>query len=195
MVVSLFLPVCFKYYLQYLIGTSVSQDILIRYLIFAIIYLFFILLRGLVLSLYTNFSSLSLYRKICRKLKRLNAHQILQFYQTGYQDFDFHSRVVDRNLVMDFEYGQSILIEIMVSFVIYCTGQPLYIAVAVPIIIGIVYVNGYYAKNARAIYLLKLRETKGVGRMIATAVDRYRSIADSLKADDFNAAFHKQNSI
>lgn len=58
---------------------------------------------------------------------------------------------------MDFEYGQSILIEIMVSFIVYCTGQPAYIAVAIPIIIGIVYINGYYAKNARAIYLLKLK--------------------------------------
>jgi hypothetical protein len=101
-VVSLFLPVCFKYYLQYLIGTSVTQDILLRYLTFGLIYIFFIFMRGLVLCLYTNFSSLSLYRKICRKLKRLNAHQILEFYQRGNMDFDFHSRVVDRNLVMDF---------------------------------------------------------------------------------------------
>ena len=74
---SLFLPVCFKYYLQYLIGTSVNSDILWRYLIFGLIYLVFVFNRGLVLSLYTNFSALSLYRKICRKLKRLNAHQIL----------------------------------------------------------------------------------------------------------------------
>ena len=59
--------------------------------------------------------------------------------------------------MMDFEYGQSILIEVIVSFVIYCTGQQLYIAVAVPVIVGIVYINGFYSKNARAIYLLKLK--------------------------------------
>jgi hypothetical protein len=109
-VISLFLPVCFKYYLQYLIGTSVTVDILWRYLIFGLIYILFIFNRGFVLSFYTNFSSLSLYRKICRKLKRLNAHQILEFYQKQNVHFDFHSRAVDRNLVMDFEYGQSILI-------------------------------------------------------------------------------------
>ena len=124
----------------------------------------------MVLCLYTNLSALSLYRKICRKLKRLNAHQILEFYQRQNIDFDFHSRIVERNLVMDFEYGQSILIEIIVSFVIYCTGQLLYIAAAIPIIFSIVYVNGFYAKNARAIYLLKMKECKGVSRMISTAV-------------------------
>ena len=161
---------CFKYYLQYLIGTSVNSDILWKYLIFGLIYILFILNRGIVLSLYTNLSALSLYRKICRKLKRLNAHQILEFYQRQNIDFDFHSRIVERNLVMDFEYGQSILIEVIVSFVIYCTGQPLYIAVAIPVIFINVYVNGFYAKNARAIYLLKMKESKGVSRMIITAV-------------------------
>ena len=156
-IVGLFLPVCFKYYLQYLIGTSVTVNIFWKYLIFGLIYIFFIFMRGFAIAFYTNFSSLSLYRKICRKLKRLNAHQILEFYEKPHTDFDFHSRIIDRNLVMDFEYGQSILIEIMVSFIVYCTGQPVYIAVAIPIIIGIVYINSFYAKNARAIYLLKLK--------------------------------------
>jgi hypothetical protein len=100
--------------------------------------------------------SLSLYRKICRKFKSLNAHQILDLYQRPTIDLDFHARLIDRNLVMDFEYGQSILIEIVVSFIVYCTGQVLYIAVAIPIIFFIVYINGYYARHARKIYLLKL---------------------------------------
>lgn len=58
---------------------------------------------------------------------------------------------------MDFEYGQSILIEIMLNFIVLCTGQPLYIAVAIPIIVGIVYSNANFARNAKKMYLLKLK--------------------------------------
>ena len=50
-VVSFFLPACFKYYLQFLIGTSVNSDILWRYLIFGLIYLIFVFNRGLPLSI------------------------------------------------------------------------------------------------------------------------------------------------
>jgi len=63
--------------MQYLIGQSVNTDIFIRYLIFGLIYILFVFLRGFCLSMYTNYASLSLYRKICRKYKRMNAHQIL----------------------------------------------------------------------------------------------------------------------
>jgi hypothetical protein len=94
----------------------------------------------------------------------------MEHFQNPKVDYDFHSRAIDRNLVMDFEYGQSILIEIIVSFIIYCTGQPVYIAVAIPVIAGIVFINGQYAKNARKIYLLKLKETKGVNLMVTSSV-------------------------
>jgi hypothetical protein len=104
------LPPCFKYYLQYLIGLSLSSNIFRTYLIIGVIYIVFIFLRGFCLSYYTNMASLSLYRKICRKFKSLNAHQILEIYQKPTVDLDFHARIIDRNLVMDFEYGQSILI-------------------------------------------------------------------------------------
>lgn len=157
MVLGLFTPVCFKYYLQYLIGTSSTTDIFSNYLIFGLIYIFFIFMRGFVIAFYTNFSSLFLYQKICSKLKIFNAHQILEFYEKPHVDFDFHSRIIDRNLVMDFEYGQSVIIESIVSFIVCCTSQPAYIAVAIPVIISVVYINGYFTKNARAIYLLKLK--------------------------------------
>jgi hypothetical protein len=83
----------------------------------------------------------------------------------------------------------------MVSFVIYCTGQPLYITVAIPIIIGIVYVNAQYGKHAKMINLLKIKETKGINSLISTAVDRYQSISQALKADSFNADVHRHNSV
>lgn len=145
--------------------------------------------------MYTNKASLSLYRKICRKYKRLNAHQILEIYQKPSIDFAYHSRIIDRNLVMDFEYGQSILIEIVVSFIVYCTGQPIYIAVAIPIIVFIVFVNGNYAKHARKMYLLRLKETKGIHKMVANAVSRNRAISKYQKINDFNRIFHAQNKI
>lgn len=71
---------------------------------------------------------------------------------------------------MDFEYGQSVLIETIVSFVVLCAGQPLYIAVAIPMIIVNLYVSGSYARIARKIYLLKLQETTGVHKILAIAV-------------------------
>lgn len=77
----------------------------------------------------------------------------------------------------------------MINFIVLCTGNPLYIAVAIPIILGIVFVNSFFARNARKIYLLKLKETKGVHKIVSTVVEKALRIARYQKADDFNKLF------
>lgn len=82
------------------------------------------------------------------------------------------------------------------SFVVYSVGQPLYIAVAIPVIVAIVYVNGKFALNARKIYLLKLQEmTGGCWRHISFAVDRFRSITKYLKINELNDKFHSESKV
>ncbi len=154
---TLILPPACKFYMQYLIGQTLNESMLFKYLFFGILYIIFNFLRGLTLTLYTNFGSLALYEQICRKNRRLNAHQILEHIQQPAVDWDYHQKVIDKNLVMDYEYGQSVTIETVISFVILCTGQPIYIAIAIPMIVINLYVTNLFARNARKMYVLKLK--------------------------------------
>lgn len=56
-------PPCLKFYMAYLIGQSLKQDIFESYLIFGVIYLFLVLLRGLVLTGYLGEATEQLFKQ------------------------------------------------------------------------------------------------------------------------------------
>lgn len=64
-------PPCFKFYMSYLVGQSLSINIYITYLIFAVVYICFILVRGLVLTGYLKVGSLELFAKFIDKMGQL----------------------------------------------------------------------------------------------------------------------------
>lgn len=80
-IIALAAPIGFKVYVNYLIGQSTKKAIYPDILIFGVIYLVLIFLRGLVLSLYFRFSSFQLFSKIISKHRELCGDQILSIYK------------------------------------------------------------------------------------------------------------------
>lgn len=64
-------PPCFKFYMAYLIGQSLKKDIYPDYLIFAVLYLFLVLLRGLVLTGYLGEATKQLFISVVNRYARL----------------------------------------------------------------------------------------------------------------------------
>ena len=78
---ALISPIAFKTYLSYLIGQSTKNVVNKDYLIFGLIYLFLILIRGFVLSVYLNVASIGLYKKISDNSQKLRGNQVLSILQ------------------------------------------------------------------------------------------------------------------
>lgn len=64
-------PPCFKFYMAYLIGQSLKQDIFSDYLIFGVIYLVLVLLRGLVLTGYLGEATKQLFKQTVATFSQL----------------------------------------------------------------------------------------------------------------------------
>jgi len=70
-------PVGFKVYMNWLIGQSTKKIIYPDIIIFGVLYLFFILVRGLVLSFYFRQASAGLFNKILESNRQLCGNQLL----------------------------------------------------------------------------------------------------------------------
>jgi hypothetical protein len=70
-------PVGFKVYMNWLIGQSTKKIIYPDIIIFGVLYLFFILVRGLVLSFYFRQASAGLFNKILESNRQLCGDQLL----------------------------------------------------------------------------------------------------------------------
>jgi hypothetical protein len=74
-------PSCFKFYMAYLVGQSLKRSIYTEYLIFAVVYLVFSLIKGLILTGYLRAGSRELFVKTADTMGRLNAYEILSYYK------------------------------------------------------------------------------------------------------------------
>ncbi len=66
---------------------------------------------------------------------------------------------------------------------------------AVPVIAAILFVYVHYNTFARELYLLKLKETKGIKRLIANYASRNKAISKYHKINEINVIFHASNKI
>jgi len=83
-ILAILIPSCLKFYMNYMVGQSASKvQIYPDYLIFGVIYLVMVLVRGLVLSFYLRTASKNLFESICLKHRQLNANQILTMYKSS----------------------------------------------------------------------------------------------------------------
>lgn len=77
MLLAMLSPVGFKVYMNWLIGQSTKKIIYPDIIIFGVLYLFFILVRGLVLSFYFRQASAGLFNKILESNRQLCGNQLL----------------------------------------------------------------------------------------------------------------------
>ena len=77
MLLAMLSPVGFKVYMNWLIGQSTKKIIYPDIIIFGVLYLFFILVRGLVLSFYFRQASAGLFNKILESNRQLCGDQLL----------------------------------------------------------------------------------------------------------------------
>jgi hypothetical protein len=76
-ILALASPLGFKVYLSFLIGQTLKMNIYTKYILFGVLYLFFVLVRGLILSFYYRLSSSSIYEKIVKNYHVLRGDQLL----------------------------------------------------------------------------------------------------------------------
>jgi len=67
--------------MSYLVGQSLKYGIYPNYLIFAAIYLCFVLIKGFILTGYLRAGSRELFIKTAATLERLSAHEIISYYK------------------------------------------------------------------------------------------------------------------
>lgn len=88
--------------MNWLIGQSTKKIIYPDIIIFGVLYLFFILLRGLVLSLYFRQASVGLFNKILQSNRQLCGDQLLSVLKEKDDSIENAFEKVDSNMVICF---------------------------------------------------------------------------------------------
>lgn len=95
-------PIGFKVYMNWLIGQSTKRVIFPDIIIFAILSLFFVFLRGLILSFYFRSASATLFRKVLAGTGKLSGDQLLRVLKERDEGVERDFRKLDGNLVVCF---------------------------------------------------------------------------------------------
>lgn len=99
---ALVAPIAFKVYMNWLIGQTLKMVIYPDVLIFGVLYLFFVFLRGLVMSFYFRQASTGLFRRIMEEHRSLCGDQLLSILKEKDDKIENDFKKVDSNLVVCF---------------------------------------------------------------------------------------------
>lgn len=133
------------------------MNIYTKYILFGVLYLFFVLVRGIILSFYYRLSSSSIYEKIIKNYHTLRGDQLLSLQKEKDHKIQVDFSRIDRNLVISAELGLSILIENILNAIILGIGQAKVLAMAIPILILTFIVNLCYNKIERKLLIMRDR--------------------------------------
>lgn len=95
-------PIGFKIYTNWLIGQSLKKVVYPDIIIYAVLSLFFVFLRGLLLSLYFRTASASLFRNVLASAGRLNGDQLVRVLREKDEGVERDFRKLNSSLVVCF---------------------------------------------------------------------------------------------
>ena len=101
-VLALASPIAFKIYMNFLIGQSLKRAVYPDIIIFGALFLFFVLLRGLVLSVYFRHASLGLFARLITAQRQLCGDQLLSVAKERDDRIENDFARIDSNLVVCF---------------------------------------------------------------------------------------------
>jgi hypothetical protein len=171
------------------------ENIWTRILIFFLIYLGLIFLRGFVLGMYLKVCYKKLLTLVCEKHYHLNAHQILTIYQNRSSTIEEDFRTIDHNLLMSFEIGMSVMFDGMVAVIVQASGQPVYIAIAAPAIILLTVCNLIYFKLEEKLNAIREKYLERFRNYVEIFINKSHQILRFNKIKAMINIYYRKNKI